>query len=192
MPNRHVTAARARLAATLLSALAASPASAARIVLYSLGNESYVCQAHTWTVDGALTVSPYETVSSIYPSELQLGALAPAPEGDSPQFGRVEMRCWVRDRHTSGNPPQSGERGYSIALDRSNTFWEWSDPDHAAPLRSLPRDGTTVLLYLRAAGNAQAPTQINVHHAKSCPALIGPADACDDYDLVTTPRLLLD
>ena len=191
MSSRHFSAARALLATALLGALAPKPASAATIMVFSHGNEHYVCQTRTWTVDGLLTVSPFAMVSSNYPTgELHLGELQPGAYGDSPAFERVELRCWVRDRHTSGDMPRADEKWYSIELTRDSAFWNSSHPDQLAPRRSLPRGGTRILLHLRAAGSPEQPTHIDITHAKASPAIGGPADSSDVYDLTPTPQLV--
>ena len=192
MSHRCFAAGRALLAAALLSTLASSPASAAAMRMYAFGNEIYLCQSRTWTRDGASTPSGYFDVVSAYANEFDLGLLPPGPNGDSPNFDRVDLQCWVRDRLTLGYKPKTGERSYSIRLPRNDAFWERHDPDELDPVRSLPRDGTVITLFLHAVGDAASPAHLEIRRAFAVSPASDDPKLSGDYDLVHVPRLMPD
>ncbi|OIQ79703.1 hypothetical protein GALL_385490 [mine drainage metagenome] len=169
MPNRHLTAARALLAATLLGALAASPASAAFLAVFSMGNEHYMCTAHTQKRDGTSVESPARLVAGAYGGYFELGTLPATPNGDSPEFDSLALRCWVRDAHTAGTQPYPGEASYSIVLHRDDPFWTPNQTIAPGLGPSLPRDGMTVGMILLADTSANPPPHIDIQRAWIAP-----------------------
>ena len=183
MPNRHVTAARALLAATLLSALAASPARAAKLVVYALYNEYYMCVAHTHKLDGTSLESPAQPVSEGHASIFDLGTLPGAAHGNSFELDSLALRCWVRNANTAGTQPYPGEPSYSFVLHRDDPFWI-PDPLIAVGFGPmLPRDGWVVNMRLSADASANPPQHLEIVKAWTIPQVNLP-------NLVPIPYLL--
>ena len=183
---------RVLIAAALLSPLAPSAASAANLKLFSVGNEIYLCQTRTWTQDGASTRSTYVPVVATYANAFELGPLPPGLNGDSPKFDRIDLQCWVRDRFTLNHVPKAGERSYSIRLPRNDAFWERHDPYEIDPVRSLPRDGTMITLFVRAIGAAEQPEHLEICRAVADSPITDSPNLSGNYDLVHVPRLMPD
>ncbi len=175
MSSRHFTAARALLAAPLLSVLASPPASAARIQLGAEGHDSYFCSAVTKTRDGQQIHTPLVSVNAQRSAFLELGELPADRDGDSPNFDRLTLSCWIRTR------PQGTYRQYEIDLYRWESFWLAPDAATGSPKPSLPRDGTMIGFKLATAGDAEQPRHIDIVSAWTQPDY-DPASAHLEYD----------
>ena len=171
MPNRHVTAARARLAATLLSALAAAPAGAANLVVTSMGNEHFMCVAHTHKLDGTSLESPAQPVSGTDAAIFDLGKLPGLAQGNSFELDSLALRCWARNANSAGTPPYPGEPSYSIVLHRDDPFWI-PDPLIAVGFGPmLPREGWVVNWLLSTDASADPPRHIEILQAWTIPCV---------------------
>lgn len=190
MPNRHVTAARALLAATLLIALLPAAASAAILTVFSNGNEHYMCAAHAHMRDGTSVESPARQVAGAYGGYFELGTLPGTPNGASPEFESLALRCWVRDEHDLGAQPYPGEASYSIVLHRDDPFWI---PDQTVAPGfgpNLPRDGMAVSMIIAADAGANPPTHIDIRRAWIAPFVNLPNNVSIPYGLTAAPYRL--
>jgi hypothetical protein len=192
MAYRRFPAARALLAAALLGALASTPASASMLILFSTNEQHFTCSAHAHTRDGAPFAFPHVAVGSGAPGMIDLGELPAGPHGESPQFEKLVLSCWVRDRFSSGDKPRYQERGYSIELSKDDSFWEHHDVDEDDPVRSLPRDGAQIVLTLNAIGDPRRPTHIEITDATAFTTNAINGASTHDYDLVERALLTRD
>ena len=152
MPHLRSLSARRLLAAALLSALCAPPASAAWAQLWSTGNEIYRCTLQITTTDGELLTPPlgWFPVSAGQPFPVPIGELPPGQAEESPRFERLKILCVKpnreeqRDRELLQTGPAPGETVYSIELHRDDPFWHITDATSGRTAPALPRDDTTV------------------------------------------------
>ncbi len=188
MSTRHLTATRALLASTLLSALVSPPASAAMLAAFSIGNERYLCATNTHKRDGTSVESPARQVSGAFAGYFELGTLPATPDGDSPEFESLALRCWIPNEITLSMQPQHGEASYSIVLHRDDPFW--TDADALVPGSSLPRDGMVVGMILAADPSSDPPPHIDIRRAWIVPFGYPPDNMALPYALAATPYRL--
>ena len=171
MSTRHLTATRALLASTLLSALVSPPASAAMLAAFSIGNERYLCATNTHKRDGTSVESPARQVSGAFAGYFELGTLPATPDGDSPEFESLALRCWIPNEITLSMQPQHGEASYSIVLHRDDPFWI-PDPLIAVGFGPmLPREGWVVNWLLSTDASADPPRHIEILQAWTIPCV---------------------
>jgi hypothetical protein len=163
MSYRHFAATRALPAAVLLSTIAPSPASAARLQLWAEGSDRYLCAAQTTTRDGRQTHSALLPVNSQQAAFLDIGELPTTADGDSPDFESLKLSCWI---HSWRQP--SSQR-YTVELHRWESFWLAPHAATRTPTPSLPRDGTIIGFKLATANSPAQPRQIRIVSAWAQP-----------------------
>ncbi|OIQ79705.1 hypothetical protein GALL_385510 [mine drainage metagenome] len=163
MPSRPDTVARALLAATMLSTIAPSPASAARLQLWAEGSDTYLCAAHTTTRDGRQMHSTVLPVNSQKAAFFDIGELPTTLDGDSPDFESLKLTCWIHNRRDQPSQP------YSVELHRWESFWLAPHAATGWPAPSLPRDGTMIGFKLATTEGPAQPRQIRIVSAWAQP-----------------------
>ncbi len=167
MPQLRPLSARRLLGAAptlLIATVLATPmaAEAAAIELYSSGHETLLCRVeYTSRRGGHFVAYPgWRWVLSLGETRYELGSLYAAPDGDSPQFHSLTLRCVRRDQMIVGETPSPDEASYSLELKRLDPVWMVPILGAGDWTRQLPRNGTVVSFVLGATGLPREPLRI--------------------------------
>ena len=131
----------------------------AGLSLIASGDEAYLCHTIIERAYGATMYSKPVRVDSHEPVAFYIGPLPPGEHGNSPQFRRLTLRCWLRSPTDFEVGLGYDEASYSISLDRDSALWQLGAASGAHDYW-LPHDRRMVRFTLQRTGNPAAPLHI--------------------------------
>ena len=150
---------RSRPLALAVALALTGSAHGAGLSLIASGNEAYLCHTIIERAYGAPMVSKPERIDSHEPVAFYIGSLPPGEHGDSPQFRRLTLRCWLRAPTEFEVGLGDGEASYSISFDRESPLWDLGAANGVHDYWP-PHDRRMVRFTLQRTDNPAAPLHI--------------------------------